>query len=127
MDRADDQLYLKFFRKNAWLAAAYCLMVVVVFPLQGIVLPRKYTAMVKAFTDDPKALGSILVTVVVVWTIVLAINAGKMTLNIELFPKGLIHHIRKELYDSVVDRYSKDYEQQRGGRSYSACRPCRGI
>ena len=68
-------------------------------------LPRQYTKMVKAFTDDPKALWTVLTTLVLVWLVVFGLNVWRESHNIEIFPKGLHHHVRKELYDHVVHRY----------------------
>ena len=108
---AINQLYLKFGKKNCGFIILYLILVLIIFPLQGIVIPRQTTRMVKSLTENTKEIGGILVSIIVIMIISMVLNSFRESLNIELFPKRLLHHVRKEVYENIIDRYSDDYTQ----------------
>ncbi len=108
---AINQLYLKFGKKNCGFIILYLILVLIIFPLQGILIPRQTTKMVKSLTENTKEIGGILVSIIVIMIISMVLNSFRESLNIELFPKRLLHHVRKEVYENIIDRYSDDYTQ----------------
>lgn len=117
MDQVNEHIYFAYARKNIGLLIAFSACVLVAFPITGIVLPRTYTNMIKGLTENAPTVGKTMLTIVGLWAVVLSIRIGMQSLNIELFPKGLYHHIRQEMYDHIIDRYSEKFEQVKSGET----------
>ena len=73
--------------------------------------------MIKGLTENASTVGKSMLTILCLWAVVLSLRIGMQSLNIEIFPKGLFHHVRKEIYDHIIDRYSDKFEQVKSGET----------
>ena len=113
---AINRLYLKFGKKNCGFIILYLFLVIIIFPLQGIVIPRQTTKMVKSLTENTKEIGAILVSIIVIMIISMVLNSFRESLNIELLClRGTLldKHPWKVLTRSSLDLNGPEWIQNR--------------
>ena len=107
-----ETIYSKFGKKNSSLLIVYGIIVLIMFPLQGIYLPRQYTKMIQNLTENSKGMITrVFIVIIIVLIVTTTLSAARETISIELFPKRLLHYTRKEIYERLIDRYSTEYKQ----------------
>lgn len=114
-----------FCAKNKWAFMGFILLSLIVIPIQFTFIPKNIAGMTKSLvsigenelssTDKKNILWGIAI-LIIAWIVVTVLQLGKSTIELSLLPKH-IQHIRVNLFDHLLQRYSNEYDDIPAGES----------
>ena len=124
-------VYLDFFRQEKWSYIGILALHLIIFPLESIFLPQRYVKGVNHLrkeTSLPPLLSkaslerngprSIILQILGAWAGVIVLYGVVETLTLSTSPK-LISHIRKTVFNALIERYGANFKAVESGKTIS--------
>lgn len=131
MNSALEHVYLDFFKEEKWSYIGILALHLIIFPTESIFLPQRYVKTVNHLrkeTNLPSLLSknplerngprSIVLQILGAWTGVIILYGVVETLTLNTSPK-LISHIRKTVFNALIERYGSNFKAVESGKTIS--------
>ena len=121
-----------FIQQNKYTFLAYIIIIIIFFPIEGVLLPNVYGMMFERFKTNVKVenfgdvftniqkqnLPGMIILLVLVWVVIIGSSYVKHQIESFLVPEYM-KYIRNTIYEKTVEAYSSDFRDMKTGEYLS--------